>query len=96
METQFLSTLLKSPQVRAALGVWLLDTGCSDHITGGSLRERVAAVDRLREGRAGEEMTEASRDSERLQDVLDILLHLGLVEERKVSAVCFTRMQHHC
>ena len=60
-----------------------------------SLSSRLA-VDRLREGRAGEEMTEASRDSERLQDVLDILLHLGLVEERKVSAVCFTRMQHHC
>ncbi len=32
-----LDTLLRSPAARSALGVWLLDAGCSDHSTGGAL-----------------------------------------------------------
>ena len=36
METlfdQILEKLMTDENVRAAMGVWLLDTGCSDHIT---------------------------------------------------------------
>ena len=34
--------LLRSPKVQQALGIWLVDSGCSDHITGGELATRTA------------------------------------------------------
>ena len=37
---QILEKLMADEKVRAAMGVWLLDTGCSDHVTNMKLIER--------------------------------------------------------